>query len=116
MLALQHPDACAGAMLVAWTTVPNKIIAETLASSAIAERLAACVQIEGPILSYYTWEGVMEKTEEYRLTFKLLPEQLPPLETWVHGHHPYQTPEWIVVKATHVAEKYLSWAQARPNS
>jgi periplasmic divalent cation tolerance protein len=34
------------------------------------------------------------------------------LEAHVHRHHPYTTPEWIVVRAEHVGEKYLSWAQA----
>ncbi|MDF3059855.1 MAG: ion tolerance protein CutA [Rariglobus sp.] len=99
-------------MLIAWTTVPTKVIADKLAASATTARLAACVQVEGPIQSHYIWEGAQEKSEEYRLTFKFLPSQRTALETWVHARHPYQTPEWIVIKAEHVAEKYLSWARA----
>lgn len=98
-------------MLIAWTTVPTKVIADKLAASAIHSRLAVCVQVEGPVVSHYIWEGVEEKSEEYRLTFKLLSTQLAALETWIHARHPYQVPEWIVVKADHVAEKYLSWAR-----
>lgn len=103
-------------MLIAWTTVPTKVIADTLAASAVHAYLAACVQVDGPIVSHYIWEGVQEKTEEYRLTFKLLPVHLAALETWIHARHPYQVPEWVVVKAEHVAEKYLSWARSGPNS
>jgi periplasmic divalent cation tolerance protein len=33
------------------------------------------------------------------------------LEAWILAEHPYETPEWIVVRAEHVAEKYLSWAR-----
>ncbi|HEY9247564.1 MAG TPA: divalent-cation tolerance protein CutA [Rariglobus sp.] len=98
-------------MLIAWTTVPTKVIADKLAASAVHARLAACVQVEGPIVSHYIWEGAEEKSEEYRLTFKVLPSHLATLETWIHARHPYQTPEWVVVKAEHVAEKYLSWAR-----
>ncbi len=98
-------------MLIAWTTVPTKDLAHELAAAVIAENRAVCVQVEGPVVSHYRWQAVQEKTEEYRLTFKLLPEQSAALETWLHARHPYQTPEWIVVKAEHVAEKYLSWAR-----
>jgi periplasmic divalent cation tolerance protein len=99
-------------MLIAWTTVPTKVIADKLAASAVHAHLAACVQVEGPVVSHYIWEGVQEKSEEYRLTFKVLPDKIAALETWIHARHPYQVPEWIVVKADHVAEKYLSWARA----
>ena len=99
-------------MLIAWTTVPTKDIADDLAAAAVHARLAACVQVEGPITSHYLWEGAQDKTEEYRLMFKVLPEQITLLETWIHARHPYQVPEWVVVKAEHVAEKYLSWAHA----
>jgi periplasmic divalent cation tolerance protein len=103
-------------MFVAWTTVPTKVIADTLAASAVHARLAVCVQVDGPITSHYVWEGMQAKIEEYRLTFKVLPEQVKPLETWLQSRHPYQIHEWFVVKVSHVAEKYLSWAQASPNS
>lgn len=91
--------------------MPTKVIADTLAASAVGARLAACVQIDGPITSHYLWEGVQEKSEEYRITFKVLPAQLPALETWLHARHPDKTPQWIVVKSEHVSEKYLSWAK-----
>ncbi len=99
-------------MLLAWTTVADRAAAETLAAGVLAGNLAACVQIEGPITSHYRWEGRMERTEEFRLCFKFMPAQLLALEAHVLGHHPYAVPEWIVVRAEHVGEKYLSWAQA----
>lgn len=103
-------------MLIAWTTVASRAEAESLARPAVEARLAACVQIDGPVTSVYRWEGRMEQTTEYRLTFKCGEAQLPALETWVHAHHPYAVPEWVVVRAEHVGEKYLSWAQANSNS
>ena len=99
-------------MFIAWTTVANRADAERLAAGAVEARLAACVQIDGPITSHYRWEGQVERSEEFRLTFKCLPARLAALEQQVLAAHPYETPEWLVVRAEHIAEKYLSWARA----
>jgi periplasmic divalent cation tolerance protein len=99
-------------MLLAWTTVALRPDADRLAAQAVERHLAACVQIDGPIASHYRWQDRVEETQEFRLCFKCLPEQLLPLEAFVLSHHPYQTPEWIVVAAERVSEKYLSWARA----
>ncbi len=98
-------------MLIGWTTVASAADASRLAQGAIEARLAACVQVEGPVTSHYRWEGRIETAEEYRLMFKFLPGQAGPLETWLLAHHPYATPEWVVLRADQVSEKYLSWAQ-----
>jgi periplasmic divalent cation tolerance protein len=99
-------------MFLAWTTVAVFEDASRLAQGAVEAQLAACAQIDGPITSYYSWEGRIESAQEYRLVFKLLPEQTVAMEAWISAHHPYDTPEWIVVRAEHVSGKYLSWARA----
>jgi periplasmic divalent cation tolerance protein len=99
-------------MLIAWTTVATRADAERLAGETIALGLAACVQIDGPVVSHYRWQGRVERTEEFRLCFKCLLAQLPALEKQVLATHPYDTPEWLVVRADRVGEKYLSWAEA----
>ncbi|MFH1498223.1 MAG: divalent-cation tolerance protein CutA [Verrucomicrobiota bacterium] len=103
-------------MLIAWTTVSRPTAAEQLASGAIEQGLAVCVQVEGPITSHYRWEGKLQREAEYRLCFKLMPDQRRALEAWVMARHPYETPEWIVIEASGVGEKYLSWAMANSTS
>ena len=98
-------------MLLAWTTVATSEDASRLARGAVEARLAACVQVEGPVTSHYRWQERLESTQEYRLMFKILPEHAAALEAWVRAQHPYDTPEWVVVRADHVSEKYLSWAR-----
>ncbi len=100
-------------MFIAWTTVALREDADRLAADVVGRNLAACVQIDGPVVSHYVWEGKATRAEEFRLTFKLLLFQLPALKNHVLSVHPYETPEWLVVKADHVGEKYLSWAQAK---
>ena len=104
-------------MFVAWTTMANnRTEAEAFAAEVISRQLAVCVQIEGPIISHYRWEGTNARSEELRITFKVLPQQLSALERHVHSVHAYDTPEWVVVRAEHVGEKYLSWAGANSST
>ncbi len=103
-------------MFVAWTTVASKDDAERLATAIVGARLAACVQIDGPIVSHYRWRGQAQQAEEFRLCLKFPAGQLAALETYVLAHHPYETPEWIVIRADRVGEKYLSWAEATVHS
>ena len=99
-------------MLVAWTTVATKADADRIAADVILRNLAVCVQIDGPITSHYRWEGHEQREEEFRLCFKLLESHAAALEQHVLATHPYETPEWLVVRAERVGEKYLSWAKA----
>jgi periplasmic divalent cation tolerance protein len=99
-------------MLLAWTTVATRADADRLAADAVARGLAACVQVDGPIASHYRWEGKAMREEEFRLCFKCLDTRATALEHHVLAAHPYDTPEWIVVRAERVGEKYLSWAEA----
>lgn len=103
-------------MFIAWTTVATRADADRIAAEAIARQLAVCVQIDGPIVSHYRWEARVERAEEYRLLFKCLPAQVSALERHLLGTHPYDTPEWLVVRAEKVGEKYLSWAQANSST
>ncbi len=99
-------------MWIAWTTVALRADAERLAADTVALGLAVCAQIDGPLVSHYLWQGRPERAEEFRICFKCLPAHRVPLENHVLATHPYDTPEWLVVAAAHVGEKYLSWAEA----
>lgn len=103
-------------MFIAWTTVATREDADRLAVDAVRRGLAACVQIEGPVISHYVWAGQLEQSEEFRLMYKVLPARLAALGEHVARHHPYTTPEWVVIRAETVGEKYLSWATADSSS
>jgi periplasmic divalent cation tolerance protein len=106
-------NAC---MFVAWTTTDKRVDADRLAREAVETGLAACAQVDGPLTSYYRWEGKVESAEEYRIWFKYLPANASALNAWVHNHHPFAIPQWIEVSAEQVGEKYLSWAIANSTS
>ena len=97
---------------IGWTTLPDRAAAERLAQDAVEAGLVACAQVDAPILSIYRWEGRIERSEEVRVWLKFPAENGTALGRWLAAHHPYDTPQWIVVEAVAVAEKCLSWAQA----
>lgn len=99
-------------MMIGWTTVETHEQADALALGLLSQSLVACVQIDGPIKSRYVWKGKLEQTAEFRLCLKFLAEREQEVGKWVLNHHPYETPEWITVRAENVSEKYLSWVKA----
>jgi periplasmic divalent cation tolerance protein len=103
-------------LMLGWTTLETKADALRLAETLIKSGLAACVQIDGPITSVYRWEGKVNVAEEFRLLVKFIPALAPKVSEFIASHHPYSTPEWVVVRAEEVAEKYLSWARANSTS
>ena len=97
-------------LMIAWTTVASRDDALRLSRVAVESGRAACCQVDGPIESVYRWENAVENASEFRITIKVLAADLEALETQIHDPHPYDTPEWVVVPATKVSEKYLNWA------
>jgi periplasmic divalent cation tolerance protein len=98
--------------MIGWTTVASRKHAETLAAGLIEARLAACVQIDGPVTAVYRWKGRIEYSDEFRIYVKFIDARFAAIEAWILAHHPYETPEWITVRAENVSEKYLSWMEA----
>lgn len=101
---------------IGWTTVATAPDAEKLSLRLIEGGLAVCCQVEGPISSTYRWKCRVDTTTEFRLTVKFLAEKQREVEAVLLSQHPYDTPEWIVVDASSVGEKYLSWARSGPQA
>ena len=97
------------AVWIGWTTVATAEDARRLADGLIDERLAACVQISGPVESVYRWEGAVDHATEFRLAVKFASSRAVAIEQWMKRHHPYETPQWLCVPAIAGAEKYLNW-------
>ena len=59
----------------------------------MAQRLAACVQVSGPITSTYRWKGAVETSQEWQCWAKSRRELYGPIEQAIRGLHPYEEPE-----------------------
>jgi periplasmic divalent cation tolerance protein len=94
------------------TTAPTRELAEQIAGRLVEERLAACVQIDGPIHSTYRWRGGIERDEEWRLTAKTLVTRYDQVEMTIRQLHPYEVPEILAVPVLCGEESYLHWLEA----
>ena len=89
------------ASVVVLCTAPDEATAQDLAAKVLAEKLAACATLIPGATSLYYWEGKLEQEYEVQMILK----------TTV-SHHPYQTPELLVLPVTHGDTDYLSWLNA----
>src|SRR5205085_5718178 len=76
------------------TTVGSREQAEALARIVMERRLAACVQLEEGMRSFYRWQGKECHDTEVRLTLKTLPECFEPLRRLIAEKHPYELPQF----------------------
>lgn len=91
------------------TTVPDRAMADRLASQLVEGRVAACVQVLGPVDSTYRWEGKVERAGEWLLLAKTTESRYPDLEREIAESHPYDTPEIIALPIVAGSASYLAW-------
>lgn len=106
----QDRDGSSGpAAEVVMTTTQQREVAEQLARRIVEQRLGACVQIDGPVLSVYRWEGQIETASEWRLMVKTTRAGGERLTTWLIENHPYDEPEVIRLPIDGGSAGYLGW-------
>lgn len=99
------------AVLTVLTTTDDPHKAQELASGAVAERVAACAQVAGPVVSVYRWEGAVETAQEWQVLFKTAAARYDALESWLTEAHDYDTPEIIATPVTRGSAAYLEWVE-----
>lgn len=91
------------------TTISGKRGAEKIAKVLIDIRLAACVQIIGPIKSIYSWKGKIETAKEWVCIIKTRKDLYKKVEKAIKEIHPYEVPEIIAVSIVEGSKDYLKW-------
>jgi len=99
----------AGKFALVLVTAPGLKTARSLARGALKARLAACANLIPRIESHYWWQGKLERGNEVLILFKTSQSKLARLEKYVLLHHPYDTPEFLVVRLNNGTERYLAW-------
>jgi periplasmic divalent cation tolerance protein len=101
-------------LMVGWTTTETRADAESLARGLVEAGLAACAQVSGPISSFYRWEKKIETAQEFRIAVKFAAIRADEVSTWLSAHHPYDTPQWVAVRADDALKNYLKWVVDHP--
>jgi periplasmic divalent cation tolerance protein len=97
-------------LVIVLTTVPDAR-ADELASRLVEERLAACVNVHGPMQSTYRWKGRIECEPERQLFIKTSGARLEALEMRLKELHPYELPELIVIRPETAGADYADWVR-----
>jgi len=91
------------------TTAPDGEHAEAWARTLVEERLAACVNVHGPMTSFYRWKGVVERDAERQLVIKTTRERVATLRERLRELHSYELPEFVVLSVEEGSDEYLKW-------
>jgi periplasmic divalent cation tolerance protein len=94
------------------TTASSRDEAQRLAEVLVDGRLAACVQVLGPITSTYWWQGVRESAEEWQCVAKTHQRLYAEVESAIRAHHSYTTPEILALPVLAGHADYLAWLEA----
>ena len=97
--------------LLVLTNCPDAGVAETIASTVVEARLAACVNILPPARSVYRWQGKVESAEEVPLLIKTTQERYAAVEVEIRARHPYELPEIIALPIDRGLPAYLQWVR-----
>jgi periplasmic divalent cation tolerance protein len=91
------------------TTTPDKDLAQRIAHALVEARLAACVQISGPVESIYRWEDRVESAAEWQCWIKTTRDRYAEVEQAIRGLHPYEVPEILALPVVEGQVDYLQW-------
>ncbi len=92
-----------------FTTTDSRAAAEHIARTLVEQRMAACVQIGGPVTSVYRWQGQVECAEEWTCTIKTTADRYADVEAQIRNHHPYAEPEILQLSIQGGSDTYLAW-------
>jgi len=91
------------------TTVGSEEDAERISAALVERRLAACVQVVGPVASRYRWQGEVETAREWQCLAKTEGRRYPEVEAAIRELHPYDEPEIVATSIAAGSAGYLAW-------
>jgi periplasmic divalent cation tolerance protein len=94
------------------TTAGSEEEAGRIASLLLERRLAACVQVIGPIASRYRWQGEIEQEREWQCLAKTTRAAYEAVEAAIREIHSYDEPEIIATPIVAGSAGYLAWIDA----
>jgi periplasmic divalent cation tolerance protein len=98
------------------TTAAKAADARAIARALVTRRLAACVQVSGPITSTYRWRGNIETAREWLCVAKARASLYTKVEAAIKALHPYEVPEIVATRISAGSAEYLAWLAAETKS
>jgi periplasmic divalent cation tolerance protein len=99
-------------VVILYTTYPSIVEAERAGQTLVERRLCACVNILPGMISYYRWEGAVERGEEVTMIIKTRAGLAEKVRAAVKEMHSYTTPAILVIPIETVDPDYHAWIVA----
>jgi len=96
-------------IVIVFVTASSDDEARRLGQTLVAERLAACVNVIGPVRSIYRWACEVREDAEHLLLVKARREDVDALAARVRALHSYEVPEVVALDVTAGSAPYLAW-------
>jgi len=93
------------------TTAGSEEEAGRIGSLLVEQQLAACVQVVGPIVSRYRWQGKVEEEREWQCLAKTTRAAYEDVEAAIREAHSYEEPEIIATPIVAGSAGYLAWIE-----
>ncbi|MGN6253984.1 MAG: divalent-cation tolerance protein CutA [Solirubrobacterales bacterium] len=93
------------------TTAGSEEEAARIAAALVAQRLAACVQVVGPVTSRYRWQGKVEEEQEWQCLAKTTRRAYEAVEAAIRELHSYEEPEIVATPIVAGSPGYLAWIE-----
>src|SRR5680860_526232 len=77
------------------TSAGSEQEAERISTALVERRLAACVQVSGPVSSRYRWQGEVEHEREWLCVAKTEAGRYDEIEAAIRELHSYDEPEIV---------------------
>jgi periplasmic divalent cation tolerance protein len=91
------------------TALAEEAAAAEMADTVVAERLAACAQVLGPVRSSYRWQGEVRSAREWLVVAKTTDARLAELTSRIRALHRYEVPEILTLTIAAGDPEYLRW-------
>lgn len=92
-----------------YVTVPDKAEAVALSRTLLQEKLVACANISGAMLSLYPWDGKICEDNERAILLKTRKDMADKVTARIQELHSYDTPCIVQWDITGGSEEYLKW-------
>ena len=98
-------------VLSIYVVFPNAEEAERIGTAMVEARLAACVNILGPIHSIYHWNGKLETADEVAAIFKTHHWKADALIARIAELHSYDVPCIVSWPIDKILRSYADWVE-----
>jgi len=95
--------------VIVYTTYPSVVEAEEAARMLVERRLCACVNVIPGMVSYYWWNGALERGEEAVMLVQTRVGLSAEVAVVVKERHSYATPAIMVLPIENVEANYFEW-------